>query len=526
MSRARFLVPLLLAAAALPASAEVLPSDIAVVDDTDGKITEQVSTPNGYLAMATKKFYLTHADLYDAVFVFSAVDISGMLTNVQQGWPVRNDTKGIGRDLLYNKTADFGSRGRLRQAVKMGDIRTLNDDPDKTYTGLLFFDGLTCIELMAHEFGHHWMASIKFKTEDGVTHCLDRAWEGSSEPQPGEILCDGWSEQGYNQHWSYFFNSKSLMYGMFYEETSPGNFKMWYDVPKFSELDQYLMGLRGPGEVPPLFALNGPDGLPPMGSASMPQRIRYEDAKNVTGQRFDFTITDIIRENGERRPAREPCHWKGVIIVVASKSAPATPKILEKMARYANRWESFYSYATDGRGSFDMTIDGRGYGTDTCPSGNAPPPDQGPEPVPEQVIAEEVPSEDASVAEDGFGPPDWAGIDLGGGEAIAGDEDAAPREVVGGEDGATTGEIPAGGICVPGARKCDGNSVRECSPDGMSWGLVRNCADLGMVCTGQGACVEKEKTSGSCDAGHRPASPSWLLVLLPLAAWSLRRRTV
>jgi hypothetical protein len=342
--------------------------EIALIEDTDGKIMEVVSMPDQYLARVTCKFYQDHPDIYQAVFVYSNIPLNFM-TNVQQGWPVQSISKGIGRELpngqLYNQTTKFCSKnGVLRQAVKMGDIAKLPDNPDDRYTGIIGY-ALSGIELQGHEFGHQWLVGIRAKTVEGKYLCAMKGYEPSGEPKQGDCEWNT-SIDDYNQHWSYFFNSDaSLMYGSRIKDLGNGSFELSYDHPKYSELDQYLMGLRSADEVDPSKLFYVDNGQQNSGSASMP--LQPGKTVNITGTKVSFTISDIIRAMGERIPQKEPCHWKGAFIIVYEKDKPPSQATIDKVDTYRKRWETFYAYATDNRGSFDTTLDGRGTGTPGCP---------------------------------------------------------------------------------------------------------------------------------------------------------------
>jgi len=521
MRRALVLVLLLGMPAAL--RAEITPEDVAVVVDTDGSIEESATAPDTYLMKVACAFYKDHPDAYDAIFVFTTLP-GNFFTNVQQGWPVQQRTKGIGRDLLYNNAPKFCARqGRLRHAVKMGDLKALPNNPDDYYTGILMY-GLSGIELMGHEFGHQWLASIEYRrAEDTENHCALRGWEGSSEPQPGELMCDGWTRNGYNQHWSYYLHNPSVMYGSEITDLGGGKFRIRTAKPfKFSPLDQYLMGLRLPGEVPPFFHVLDPNGYPPNGSASLPSR-QNEKGTDFTGIRVDVTIEDVLRVHGERVPPLEKCHWKGALILVTNATWPQNPTALKKVADYGNRWEAWYDEATDHRGSFDLTRDGRGYGTPTCPSGLVPPPpDEGAEetlPEPSRDVQEPP---DAPAA-DLPSPPDWSHVDFG----QAADESADPG-TAGPDRGPGTADLPdaAGtGSCVPMSRKCMGQAILLCSQAGQ-WALLRNCAD-GEQCIEDGVCAAIGGKSGGCDAAPSRDLPLPLIALAVLAALSalVRRRS-
>ena len=521
------------------ARADVLFTDIALVEDTDGAINGAIAGPNFYLAAASCKFYQTHADIYDVVFVFTSIP-QNFLTNVQQGWPVQYDQQGIGRDgggLLGDQTQTFCSwNRRLRQAVKMGDIAILPDNPDARYTGIPFY-ALSGIELVGHEFGHHWLAAITFDRGDGQgKHCLLRGMETQS-PEAGE--CDGLVETAFNQHWSYFFNSRSLMYGSFIEDNHDGTFTAWYDHPTYSHLDQYLMGLRAPEEVEQeLFIVDSGD--PISGSGSVP--MQPGNTVTWTGTRLSFTMDDVVRSMGPRVPARQECHWKAAFMIIYALGLPPTPEQIAKVTLYANRWEEFYSQATDGRGSMDCTIDGRGTGTAGCaglPSTVDGDQDlvsekedmadlaEDPEELPgctsgviechEQMLVKCVNDmwgllEDCSVAGE---------VCVGGACVAAADGDDDPVA-----ETSTENDNDVVAVCAPGARRCNGAwTVEVCNAQGSAWGVYTVCSPR--VCV-DGACADAPGDSdedgsgivgkkGGC-AGMPPMS------LLALAAVLLLKR--
>ncbi|MBM4397237.1 MAG: hypothetical protein FJ087_16325 [Deltaproteobacteria bacterium] len=239
---------------------------------------------------------------------------------------------------------------------------------------------------MAHEFGHHWMASVTFDRGDGAgPHCALRGYQFSG-PLPPK-LCDGGAPAGFNQHWSYWFDSGGVMYGNRIEDLGGGRFRTRNDGLKYGPLDQYLMGIRAAEEVGPLFlvdvgTLQGSGAFPAAGGAD----------EVFQGARVDFTVEDVIRAVGPRKPFPDRCHWKAAVVAVHPKGKPPTAAQLDKLVRYANGFEAFYAKATDGRGSIDLTIDGRGEGTAGCPAdGVAPAPD---------TVAEPVPGDDAAPVPD------------------------------------------------------------------------------------------------------------------------------
>jgi len=470
--------------------------DVALVEDVDGSLGDMqtLAMPNVYLQKVACAFYDKHPDNFDAIFVFTTYPLN-FITNVQQGWPVQNFSQGIGRPLT-NQSAQFCSYDtRLRQAVKMGDINILPNDPDDQYTGIPWY-ALSGIELMAHEFGHQWLAAVTFMKEDGVKHCFLRGYEPTGEGEPGE--CDGLQESDYNQHWSYYFDSRSVMYGSFIEDLGNGQFELSYNDPKYSPLDQYLMGLRLPEDVGPLFLVDvGDDAV--VSSASLP--IQPGKTDTIEGTRVDFTAQDVIRAEGPRDPPLEPCHWKGALIIVHPYGEPASDAARNRVVAYGNRFEEFYAWATDGRGSFDLTLDGSGTGTEGCPGSSSPVPDQN---FPERPdMAQPEPMPDVIAPEEDQGP-------VGETPAVTGDDGV-------GDGGMTDGGgNEAGPLCTPDTLLCHPyeNLVVRCNATGDGWTTEEDCGG-DALCDG-GMCRLLHGGGGDCSAsiGARPTAGPWLLLML------------
>ncbi len=104
-------------------------------------------------------------------------------------------------------------------------------------------------------------------------------------------------------------------------------------------------------------------------------------AHDIDGTRVDFTMQDVIRALGTREPATSRCHYKVGFVFVHRPGEHPSDGDLEKLERYRVALETWYAWATDGRGSLDTRIDGCGTGTDQCPGdpslhcGVVPPPD-------------------------------------------------------------------------------------------------------------------------------------------------------
>jgi hypothetical protein len=365
--------------------------EIAVIADP-GNVLSAISIPTStYLERAACAFYADHQDRYDAIFVYTNRTLNAFNRN-QQGWPVKRAALGLGRDLWPERSERFCSP-RLRHAVKMGDIGSFPDDPDARYTAVPTFT-LTGVQLMAHELGHQWMAAISFLDGSGRRRCLLRGYTGGEEPGgPIGNECDGQPLSSFNLHWSYFFSTGSVMYGNELRDLGGGRFEVSSPNPKFSPLDQYLMGLRAPEEVPPLFLLE--TGALSPESTEFP--LPAGQTEIIEGERLDFTVADIIRAEGPRDPPRDHCHWKAAFVLIHDPDQPPTAAEIARVDRYRQRFESFYAEATDRRGSFDTTLKGSGIGTPECPAVGPPILDAGIRP---DASPDATTSDDAEVDDD------------------------------------------------------------------------------------------------------------------------------
>jgi hypothetical protein len=193
-------------------------------------------------------------------------------------------------------------------------------------------------------------------------------------------------------------------------------------VRKYSQFDQYLMGLRRSDEVDPMWYVAEGGNL--YGCADWPQARGV--AHDVSGTRVDFTMEDVIRALGSRDPSVSPCHYKVAFIFVHAPGNPPSAFDLDKVERYRTALETWYASATDGRGSLDTRLDGCGIGTPQCPGDVSvqctTPPDD--------ITEEEGDDQDSVIDE-----PEPAADDL---DAAAGDADAAGAdEDAAGADGNT-----------------------------------------------------------------------------------------
>lgn len=337
--------------------------DVAVVEDTTGVAHQQVDymnmmgpptdllAPGGRFCREAAKLLLpVMGDNYDGLFTFTPKMLDD-LSNVQQGQPVRWSTQGIGTQPL-NWGAQFGSAAKLSQCVFMGSLPRLPNNPDNPVT--IFFGlplGITGVELLGHEYGHHWMTWIYFDKNDGVgQRDTLRGYEANqNDPNsPGQL----------NGHYGYYTDSRSVMYGNFITDLGNGSFSVAGGQRKYGYLDQYLMGLRAPSEVPPTMVLD--DGSHHNSAAGARAPGPAETVNNMT--RVDVSVDDVIRAMGPRVPAypnAQNC-WRVAFVLVVPPGQTYNPADVAKVETYRARWQQWFTWATDGRGTMDARLSGNG----------------------------------------------------------------------------------------------------------------------------------------------------------------------
>lgn len=366
--------------------------DVAVVEDTSGTIHANVDLENmgGFELMASggrfcrdtaKQLIPTMGDSYDGIFTFTPKMLDDLM-NVQQGQPVRWSTQGIGTQPM-NWGAQFGSPAKLSQCVFMGALPRLPANPDGPATALFGLPlGITGTELMGHEYGHHWMTWIHYDKNDGNgEQDLLRGYE-ESQDNPGMGTLNG--------HYGYHTDSRSVMYGNFITDNGNGTFTLRGGQRKYGQLDQYLMGLRGPNETAPTMVLD--DGTHHNSAAGAHGPT---GSMNVTGMtRVDVTVDDIIRAEGPRVPAypnAQSC-WRVAFVLVVPPGQTYSAADVAKVEAYRARWQTWFTWATDGRGTMDARLMGNGCLKNPPPTDGGtvvePPVDGGTMPEPEPGTGE------------------------------------------------------------------------------------------------------------------------------------------
>ena len=233
------------------------------------------------MAAAAQRFYLNHDDNYDFLVLFNNFSLVPGNNAFAYEMNVRNEVLGIGSLLADNPLLDFGlqfgSRRRLASFLNMGPLSNYPSDPAQKILGL---GENNTLSVMGQEAGHRFLAYVQ--VIDPVSSLPSR-----------ELLGRDFA------HWSFFYNSEaSVVEGNRIEDRGSGvtpRFLTVEAVTHYSPLDQYIMGLRAPEEVPPSFVVVNSSA--PF-SPSSPPTVGV----SFNGERRNIPLDLIVADEGPRVP--------------------------------------------------------------------------------------------------------------------------------------------------------------------------------------------------------------------------------
>jgi uncharacterized protein (TIGR03437 family) len=283
------------------------------------------------MASAAQKFYATHDDAYDYLVFFNSAGVAAGDSAVAYEVTVRNQRSGYG-DGPMEAGADFGSKRRLQAVMNMGPLYQYPEDPQDRVPSR-GSTGDTVLSVLAHEAGHLFLAFASVRDPE----------DPYERPMLGRAFA----------HWAFTFNSEaSVLEGNRIadsgESASP-RFRTTETVEGFSALDQYLMGLRAPEEVPPTFFVTQAS----IGASRAPQV-----GMTFNGRRQNVLVDDIIAAEGRRTPDHTVAQRRfrfAFVLVVEPGTTPPQEQVA-KVEAFRAAFESYFAKATANRASADTTL--------------------------------------------------------------------------------------------------------------------------------------------------------------------------
>jgi len=276
------------------------------------------------LVAAARRFYATRPDDYQQLVFFTSQTLIAPRTFAYQ-INIRNADQGTGTP-VEDLSPSYGSGGRLESIVHMDVHTKYFEDPSVRING-----EDTSLGILAHEVGHRWLARAFFRDGDRTSD---------------ELL----GRQG--SHWSFFVDSDGS-----HDEgndivDSGGSFRTVGAGLRYSPLDQYLMGIRAPEEVPPFLLVRNPSG-----TGASPARAP-ESGVTFTGTRRDVTMGEVVAAMGPRSPAastRLPPFRQAFVYV--NVGVPLDAAAVAKLDRIRQQWPDQFRRSTDGRRAVETRLD-------------------------------------------------------------------------------------------------------------------------------------------------------------------------
>ena len=325
-----------------PGGLQVAPAVLSFVAGSSqsfaGAVAERFSGSDAVDIVTTaQRFYQTHEDAYDYLVIFNGEGVPAGPSVVAYEVTARNSRTGYGDDLV-DDGAEYGSNRRLQSVLNMGPLSQYPADPNAVVPAR-GTTGDTPLTVLGHESGHLFLAFASVMDPNNP----------KAPPMLGRSLV----------HWSFLFNSEaSLLEGNRIQDNGASairRFTTTATVEGYAPLDQYLMGFRAPGEVPPTFVvLNSPQisdpGRPPQ------KGIAFD------GTRRDIAIEELAAVSGRRTPdstvAQRRFRFAFILIVPAGSTPNSTPDSTQiaTVEAYRSGFEAAYDRYTSGRAVAEASL--------------------------------------------------------------------------------------------------------------------------------------------------------------------------
>jgi hypothetical protein len=276
------------------------------------------------LGAVSQAFYQLHPDNYDGLIAFA--DVDGLDGAYAQ--PVRNQTQGVSG--IFDEGAFFGSKSRLFITANMGSISQYPADPTATIVA-----SHTTLTMVGQMFGHAWMSYV--------------------DTNPPLL-------QGLSYLWSFVMDAQgSVMEGNLLQDLGNGQFKTTNATYHYSPLDEYLMGLRAPANVPNWFVVLNPTlvsapsdfNCVPFGPACY-----AEAGVQFSGTRQNVSLQNVISNVGARVPSSSTAqkNFNVAFILVTPQGQAANAQSVTQLDTIRQQWSPWFVTATDNLGGMSTTL--------------------------------------------------------------------------------------------------------------------------------------------------------------------------
>src|SRR6185436_6562961 len=195
----------------------------------------------------------------------------------------------------------------------------------------------TSMSLVAHETGHRWGATLRFRDGGGDND----AWLGRQLA-----------------HWSFFTDTDASVLEGNEIQDQGGSFRTLAPSQRYSPFDLYSMGLLRESEVPATFYVDSAVVTDPT-SLGLNRESAPRSAVSMNGTKREVTIAAVVAAMGARNPAAGsgPFRHRQAWIYVSSAGRAADPAAIAKLETFRRTFEQFFANATGGRMSLETGLE-------------------------------------------------------------------------------------------------------------------------------------------------------------------------
>ncbi|MEJ5368722.1 MAG: hypothetical protein WHT08_10410 [Bryobacteraceae bacterium] len=314
----------------LQGAAQVIDYDAPPASEIAAAVAERFGSERSIdIVRVAQRFYETHEDAYDYLVIFNSLGVNASSNALAFEVTVRSNVTGIG-DTALDRGYLYGSPWRLQAVMNMGPLSQYPRDPYARVGTRGAITGDTTMSILGHEAGHLWLALASVR----------------DPARPGDLPMLG----AQLAHWSFNFHSDaSLLEGNRIADNGDGTFLTTAAVEGFSALDQYLMGLRGPGEVSPVFYVD---------NANTSRTALPRVGVTIRGARRDVTVERIIEAEGRRTPDDTVAQrlFRFAFILITPPGAEPSAEELAQLDDYRREFEPYFHRAAGERAWAGTTL--------------------------------------------------------------------------------------------------------------------------------------------------------------------------
>jgi hypothetical protein len=266
------------------------------------------------------QFRETHPSDFDFVVIFTDQPYGSVPE--ESLYSVQNSVGGTGLT-KFDDSATFASP-KLLGFISMGDLAHFPANPQER-----FKNTYNTSQLLGNLHGHQWMPPA----------CPITGGQGPDI----WLVVNG----ALGLSWSFFLETNgSVMGGNSIRDNGDGSFTTLGATRRYSQLDQYFMGLIPLSQVQPFFLVSN-DG----DASALPT-----EGATFSGTKRKITINNIVRSNRIPKSEHSQKQFREAFLYFVAPGSKASSGQIAKIDKIRKAWESFFASASNHKGSIDTSL--------------------------------------------------------------------------------------------------------------------------------------------------------------------------